>query len=194
MAAMADETSTALPQGGRPGGNREPGGFRIRLSDNELRAARAVQEAFRLRSSVAVLGFCLRTVAQLLEEGKLDALVTEMRNQSAAAEGQRDGAREGGRGGRRPGSEGRGPRPERQDRVDPFARPSKPKPSPVAAEPAPEPVSAGADDVASTEAASTEAASADTADTDSSSPAEPSTAADASSSAAEAEEPSVQGS
>lgn len=190
---MADETSTALPQGGRPGGNREPGGFRIRLSDNELRAARAVQEAFRLRSSVAVLGFCLRTVAQLLEEGKLDALVTEMRNQPAAAEGQRDGAREGGRGGRRPGSEGRGPRPERQDRVDPFARPSKPKPSPVAAEPAAEPapeaVSAGADD-----AASTEATSADTADTDSSSPADPATAADASSSLAEAEEPSVQGS
>lgn len=161
MAFMADETSTALPQGGRPGGNREPGGFRIRLSDNEMRAARAVQEAFRLRSTVAVLGFCLRTVAQLLEEGKLDALVSEMRNQPAA--------------GRRPGSEGRGPRPERQDRVDPFARPSKPKPSPVAAEPAPEPVSA------------------DTADTDSSNPADPATAAEASSAAAEAEEPSAQG-
>lgn len=139
MAAMADETSTAQPQGGRTGGNREAGGFRIRLSDNELRAARAVQEAFRLRSTVAVLGFCLRTVAQLLEEGKLDALVNEVRSQPAAAdgprEGHRDGGRDGGRGGRRPGSEGRGPRGERPDRVDPFARPSRPKPSAPAAEP-----------------------------------------------------------
>lgn len=144
MAAMADETSTALPQAGRPGGNREPGGFRIRLSDNEMRAARAVQEAFRLRSTVAVLGFCLRTVAQLLEEGKLDALVTELRNQPAAADGQRDGVREGGRGGRRPGSEGRGARPERQDRVDPFARPPRPKPSAPIAEAVKEPASEAA--------------------------------------------------
>ena len=29
-------------RGGRGPGNREPGGFRIRLSDNEMRAARAV--------------------------------------------------------------------------------------------------------------------------------------------------------
>lgn len=148
MAAMADETSTALPQAGRSGGNREPGGFRIRLSDNEMRAARAVQEAFRLRSTVAVLGFCLRTVAQLLEEGKLDALVTELRNQPAAADGQRDGVREGGReggrGGRRPGSEGRGTRPERQDRVDPFARPPRPKPSAPIAEAVKEPASEAA--------------------------------------------------
>ena len=33
-------------RGPRDGGGREPGGFRIRLSDNEMRAARAVQEAF----------------------------------------------------------------------------------------------------------------------------------------------------
>jgi hypothetical protein len=128
MAAMADETSTPSPQGGRPGGNREPGGFRIRLSDNEMRAARAVQEAFRLRSTVAVLGFCLRTVAQLLEEGKLDELVNEARSQAP---------RDSGRGGRRGGTEGRGSDPrggraERAPRIDPFARPSRPKPTPAA--------------------------------------------------------------
>ncbi|MBM5809255.1 MAG: hypothetical protein FJ051_05460, partial [Cyanobacteria bacterium M_surface_9_m1_291] len=42
---------TPRPGGGREGA-REPGGFRIRLSDNEMRAARALQEAFRLRSTV----------------------------------------------------------------------------------------------------------------------------------------------
>jgi hypothetical protein len=57
--------------GGRDGGNREPGGFRIRLSENEMRAARAIQEAFGLRSTVAALGLSLRTVAQLLEDGQL---------------------------------------------------------------------------------------------------------------------------
>ena len=33
-------------RGGRSGGNREGGGFRIRLSENEMRSARALQEAF----------------------------------------------------------------------------------------------------------------------------------------------------
>ncbi|MFM9103135.1 MAG: hypothetical protein ACKOPS_18105 [Cyanobium sp.] len=79
---MADETSTTTPQGARGGGNREPGGFRIRLSDNEMRSARALQEAFRLRSTVAVLGFCVRTLGQMLEEGKLDELVEQQRSQA----------------------------------------------------------------------------------------------------------------
>ena len=84
-------------RGPRDGGGREPGGFRIRLSDNEMRAARAVQEAFGLRSTVAALGLSIRTVAQLLEEGKLDEVVAQHR------------ANDGGR----PGGERRGPRPER---------------------------------------------------------------------------------
>ena len=36
-------------RGGRGAGSREGGGFRIRLSDNEMRSARALQEAFNLR-------------------------------------------------------------------------------------------------------------------------------------------------
>jgi hypothetical protein len=111
---MADETSTTPPQGARAGGNREPGGFRIRLSDNEMRSARALQEAFRLRSTVAVLGFCVRTLGQMLEEGKLDELVEQQRAQA--------GNREGGRPPRRAVG-------ERAPRVDPFARPSRPAPA-----------------------------------------------------------------
>jgi len=101
--------------GGRDGGGREAGGFRIRLSDNEMRAARAVQEAFGLRSTVAALGLSIRTVAQLLEDGKLDEVVAQHRASAGA----------------RPGGERRGPRPERGERPassrpNPFARPAKP--------------------------------------------------------------------
>jgi hypothetical protein len=109
-------------RGPREGGNREPGGFRIRLSDNEMRAARAVQEAFGLRSTVAALGLSIRTVAQLLEEGKLDELVAQQR------------ASGGGRpGGERRSGGGRSERPERGERPgnrpNPFARPAKPAPA-----------------------------------------------------------------
>ena len=98
------------------GGGREAGGFRIRLSDNEMRAARAVQEAFGLRSTVAALGLSIRTVAQLLEEGKLDEVLAQHK-----ASG----------GGGRPGGERRGPRSERGERgassrPNPFARPARP--------------------------------------------------------------------
>ena len=107
-------------RGPRDGGSREPGGFRIRLSDNEMRAARAVQEAFGLRSTVAALGLSIRTVAQLLEEGKLDEVVAQQRAN----------------GGGRPGGERRGPRPERGERPassrpNPFARPAKPAAAPA---------------------------------------------------------------
>ncbi|MEI6828250.1 MAG: hypothetical protein WCK64_00190 [Synechococcaceae cyanobacterium ELA445] len=117
--------------GERGGGPREAGGFRIRLSDNELRAAQVVQEAFQLRSTVAALGLSIRTVAQLLEEGKLDELVARHRAQGPAA------------GGADAGRERRTPRPERGGegrgagrggapvgRANPFARPSRPAPIP----------------------------------------------------------------
>ena len=118
-------------RGGRGGcgqGNREGGGFRIRLSDNEMRSARALQEALNLRSTVAVLGFAVRTLGQMLEEGKLEELVAAQRaqgNQNNRGGGRRDDGRGGRRDGR--GEVGRGSRP------DPFARPAKPQP------PAPEP-------------------------------------------------------
>ena len=124
---------------GNRGGGREGGGFRIRLSDNEMRSARALQEAFNLRSTVAVLGFAVRSLGQMLEDGQLDALIEQQRNQPARGGrrdgGGRDGGRDGGGRGRRFDDErgGRGSRP------NPFARPSKPQPE-AQAEPVSEPV------------------------------------------------------
>jgi hypothetical protein len=152
---MADDTTPSQPRddregrsgGGRPPGNREPGGFRIRLSDNEMRAARAIQEGFGLRSTVAALGFAIRTVAQLLEDGQLDELVAQQRAQGG---NRGDGPRgDRSRSDRRPGGgDGRGGRQERAPRIDPFARPSKP-PAP-APETAPTPGEAPAEEEPST--------------------------------------------
>ena len=125
--------------GGREGGGREGGGFRIRLSDNEMRSARALQEAFNLRSTVAVLGFAVRSLGQMLEEGQLDALIEQQRNQPARG-GRRDGGSRDG-GGRDGGGRGRrfdDERGSRGSRPNPFARPSKPQPE-VQAEPVDEP-------------------------------------------------------
>ncbi len=103
-------------RGGRAPGNREGGGFRIRLSDNEMRSARALQEAFGLRSTVAVLGFALRTLGQMLEEGKLEVLRSQYKEQSHQ-KGDRRSKNE-----RWSNNENHGTRP------DPFARPTKPSP------------------------------------------------------------------
>ena len=137
---------------GNRGGGREGGGFRIRLSDNEMRSARALQEAFNLRSTVAVLGFAVRSLGQMLEDGQLDALIEQQKNQPARG-GRRDGGgRDGGGRGRRFDDErgGRGSRP------NPFARPAKPQPEASAepvAEPEAEPV---AEPVVESEATSTD--------------------------------------
>ena len=106
-------------RGPRDGAGRDAGGFRIRLSDNEMRAARAVQEAFGLRSTVAALGLSIRTVAQLLEEGKLDEAVAQHK---AGAGSRPQGGR--GRDGRDGGRPERGERPS--NRPNPFARPARP--------------------------------------------------------------------
>jgi hypothetical protein len=162
---MADENTAAVPQpshdqdgrtrrietgrsgAGREGGGpreRDSGGFRIRLSDNELRAARAVQDAFQLRSTVAALGFSIRTLAQLLEQGQLDALIAEHRAQGGAP--RHDGPPREGQRTRRPPAEGRGER--RGSRPDPFARPSRP---PAPPEVAPADASAASDGDVTTE-------------------------------------------
>jgi hypothetical protein len=144
---MADDSTTSHPsdhgtperargseRGSRPSGPREGGGFRIRLSDNEMQAARALQEAFGLRSTVAVLGFSLRTLAQQLENGELEELVARQRAQGGRPPGPRGGGRrergDGAPRGEGGGSGSRGPR------IDPFARPSRPAPAPASEEPA----------------------------------------------------------
>ena len=105
------------PREGRGSGNREGGGFRIRLSDNEMRASRAIQEAFNLRSTVATLGFALRTLGQMLEEGKLSSLISEYRSQNPNSN--------------RDQSESNGKKFHTNNKVtskpDPFARPAKPE-------------------------------------------------------------------
>ena len=53
---------------GRFGGNRESGGFRIRLSDNEMKSVKTIQEAFNLKSTVAVLGFSVRTLSEMIND------------------------------------------------------------------------------------------------------------------------------
>ena len=130
---------------GNRGGGREGGGFRIRLSDNEMRSARALQEAFNLRSTVAVLGFAVRSLGQMLEDGQLDALIEQQRNQPARG-GRRDGGgRDGGGRGRRFDDE----RGNRGSRPNPFARPAKPQPEAQAeplAEPEPETEASPTDD------------------------------------------------
>ena len=55
----------------RSGGRRDGGGFRIRLSDNEMKAVKSIQEAFQLRSTVAVLGFSVRTLSEMIKDENL---------------------------------------------------------------------------------------------------------------------------
>ena len=152
---MADQDREQGGRGrSRQGGQRDgAGGFRIRLSDNELQAARTLQEAFQLRSTVAVLGFSLRTMADLLEQGALDEVISQQK---------RNGGGRPPRGERR-GGDGQG---QRGARPNPFARPSKPvapEPEPEA-EPAAEEATAAAEvettteSAAASETASTEAA------------------------------------
>ena len=134
LAGQGDGGRDGQRSRGNRGGGREGGGFRIRLSDNEMRSARALQEAFNLRSTVAVLGFAIRSLGQMLEDGQLDALIEQQRNQPARG-GRRDGGgRDGGGRGRRFDDE----RSSRGSRPNPFARPSNPQPE-VQAEPVEEP-------------------------------------------------------
>tara|TARA_B100000886_G_scaffold302467_1_gene232533 strand:+ start:65 stop:487 length:423 start_codon:yes stop_codon:yes gene_type:complete len=61
----------------RSGGRRDGGGFRIRLSDNEMKAVKLIQETFQLRSTVAVLGFSVRTLSEMLKDEKLIESIKE---------------------------------------------------------------------------------------------------------------------
>ena len=110
-------------RGGRGPGNREGGGFKIRLSENEMRSTRALQDAFNLRSPVAVLGFAVRTLGQMLQEGKLDELVAQHRSQDPPH------ARREGRGPKGRFSNEQHNQRQTEARPDPFARPTKPKPA-----------------------------------------------------------------
>ena len=102
---------------------REQGSLRIRLSDNELRAAQLIQERFQLRSTVAALGFCLRTMAQMVEQGQIgneEDLATQLPQHTG------------------PGRRGARQRQKNQApavRPDPLARPVKQGPAPAEDDP-----------------------------------------------------------
>ena len=121
-----------------------------------MQAARALQDAFGLRSTVAVLGFALRTLADQLEKGQLEALVAEHRAQAGSrAPAPRGGEPRRGGGDGQPRQVGRG---GGGPRIDPFARPSRPA-APVAVIEAEAPAEApGAE--AESEAEATEAVAA----------------------------------
>jgi len=61
----------------KSGGRRDGGGFRIRLSDNEMKAVKSIQETFQLRSTVAVLGFSVRTLSEMIKDEKLIESIKE---------------------------------------------------------------------------------------------------------------------
>ena len=61
----------------RSGSRRDGGGFRIRLSDNEMKAVKSIQETFQLRSTVAVLGFSVRTLSEMIQDEKLIESITK---------------------------------------------------------------------------------------------------------------------
>ena len=105
-------------RGGRGGpGNREGGGFRIRLSENEMRSARTIQEAFNLRSTVAVLGFAVRTLGEMLEQGKLNDFIAEYQSQGPQGNNQRPSNTK----------DNRQERNSNTHKANPFARPPKPE-------------------------------------------------------------------
>ena len=55
----------------RSGIRKDGGGFRIRLSDNEMKAVKSIQETFDLKSTVAVLGFSVRTLSEMIKDKDL---------------------------------------------------------------------------------------------------------------------------
>ncbi len=108
-------------RGNRASNNREMGGFRIRLSDNEMNAARKIQEVFNLRSTVAVLGFSVRTLGQMLEEGKLADFITEYQSKTSEQGSNSSRTFKGGR--TSDSSQGKN---DFKNKPNPFARPEKP--------------------------------------------------------------------
>ena len=64
---------------------KDNGGFRIRLSDNEMKSVKKIQETFQLKSTVAVLGFAVRTLSELINDNDIRGLIEKygQRNQTS---------------------------------------------------------------------------------------------------------------
>ena len=99
----------------RFGSRRDGGGFRIRLSDNEMRAVKSIQETFQLRSTVAVLGFSVRTLSEMIKDEKLIESITQYaKNNKNSSSPKKDLASE---------------KKSKIPVANPFARPVKKTPS-----------------------------------------------------------------
>ena len=72
-----DETYGKGDFKGRFGNKRDNGGFKIRLSDNEMKAVKSIQEAYQLRSTVAVLGFSVRTLSEMINDKDLKDVINK---------------------------------------------------------------------------------------------------------------------
>jgi len=94
----------------RSGGRRDGGGFRIRLSDNEMKAVKSIQETFQLRSTVAVLGFSVRTLSEMIKDEKLIESITEYAKNNKNSS---------------PNRQPQNPYEEKKTAPNPFARPVK---------------------------------------------------------------------
>ena len=95
----------------KSGGRRDGGGFRIRLSDNEMKAVKSIQETFQLRSTVAVLGFSVRTLSEMIKDEKLIESIKEYAKNNKNSS---------------PNKQSQNPYEENTKTVpDPFARPVK---------------------------------------------------------------------
>ncbi|MDC3148817.1 hypothetical protein OA502_01075 [Prochlorococcus sp. AH-716-I05] len=95
----------------RSGGRGDGGGFRIRLSDNELKAVKSIQETFQLKSTVAVLGFSVRTFSEMIKDEKLIESIKEYAKNNKNSS---------------PNRQLQNPYKEKTKTApDPFARPSK---------------------------------------------------------------------
>ena len=101
----------------RSGGNRDVGGFRIRLSDNEMKAVKSIQDAFQLKSTVAVLGFSVRTLSKMLEDNNLMESISKFAKNNKNSSSTNKAAI----------SENK----SKTEAPDPFARPVKKTPSEV---------------------------------------------------------------
>ena len=99
---------------GRTGGNRDNSGFRIRLSDNEMKAVRSIQEAFQLKSTVAVLGFSVRTLSEMIkDESLIDSITKYAKNNKNSTQINKSAF---------------STNKNKSAEPDPFARPSKKSP------------------------------------------------------------------
>ena len=97
----------------RYGGNRDGGGFRIRLSDNEMKAVKTIQETFQIKSTVAVLGFSLRTLSEMINDENLKNTITKyaLNNKNNTVNNSNNNKNK-----------------EQNNKPDPFARPEKSNP------------------------------------------------------------------